>query len=233
MSTSERHQAERATTVNPERVGAGVMTSRRIVMRRLVLFGVPLLYLVLGLLHPTSNPEVGDETGLFIGLHVAQLFLIGGLAYMLWLLVAGLEGRAATVTRALILPFVIAYTALDAVLGIAWGIVAAKANELPAADQPAAGRLIDELLGTDLLGLILYWGAGVLWLAVALAAVTALRKEAPRVTLVLVATGSIVFVLGHAQPMGPIAMALILAGVAWWELRPRVDAGHAVTVQGA
>ena len=35
----------------------------------------------------------------------------------------------------LILPFVVAYTALDAILGIAWGIAAETANELPAADQ--------------------------------------------------------------------------------------------------
>jgi hypothetical protein len=35
-----------------------------VLLRRGVLFGVPLLYLVHGLLHPTSNPELGDETGL-------------------------------------------------------------------------------------------------------------------------------------------------------------------------
>ena len=194
-----------------------------------MLFGVPLLYGVLGLLHPTVNPEVGDETGLFLGLHVAQLFLIGGLSWMLWLLVEGLNSRAATVTRALLLPFIIAYTALDAVLGIAWSVVAAKANELPAADQPAAGKLLDELLDTDPLGLILYWGAGMLWLAVALAAVTALRRQAPPVALALVAIGSVVFVLGHARPMGPIAMALILTGIVWLELRPGQPTAEPVT----
>ncbi len=95
---------------------------RRMRVRRAVLFGVPLLYVVLGLLH-ADNPEIGDETGLFIWLHIGQLFLIGGLAYLLWLLVEGLESRAAKVARALIIPFVVLYTALDAVLGIAWGIV--------------------------------------------------------------------------------------------------------------
>src|SRR5918994_7828568 len=113
---------------------------RSIVVRRAVLFGVPFLYLVLGLLHPTSNPEVGDETGFFIGLHVAQLFLIGGLAYTILLLVAGLDSRAARAARALILPFIIVYTALDSVLGIAWAIVAEKANELPVADRRTASR---------------------------------------------------------------------------------------------
>ena len=92
-----------------------------------------------------ANPELGDETDLFIGLHIAQLFLIMGLGYVLWLLVEGVTNRAATVARALIIPFLVAYTALDAILGIAWGIAAETANDLPAADQPGAGRLIDEL----------------------------------------------------------------------------------------
>ena len=49
--------------------------------RRVILLGVPSLYVILGLLHPTANPGVGDETDLFVRLHIAQLFLIMGLAY--------------------------------------------------------------------------------------------------------------------------------------------------------
>ncbi|MGH3029398.1 MAG: hypothetical protein ACRDNE_01270 [Gaiellaceae bacterium] len=100
-------------------------------MRRAFLFGLPLLYLVLGLLHPTPDPGLGDETSLFIGLHIAQLFLIGGLAYSLWLLVDGVDGRAARIARALIPPYAITYTALDSIAGIAMGTVVAEANALP------------------------------------------------------------------------------------------------------
>ena len=112
------------------------MAGRGRTWRRVVLLGVPSLYVLLGLLHPTANPELGDETDLFVGLHIAQLFLIIGLGYVLWLLVEGVTNRAATLARALIIPFVVAYTALDAVLGIAWGIAAETANDLPA-DGPA------------------------------------------------------------------------------------------------
>jgi hypothetical protein len=213
-------------------------TKRSILLRRGVLFGVPALYVVLGLMHPTANPELGDETGVFIGLHIAQLFLIVGLGYMLWLLVEGLDSRAATVARNLILPFAVAYTALDSILGIAWGIVVEKANTLPAADQPAAARLINELLGDadpEIRGLLLYWGAGLLWLVVALAVGTALRRQAPRPAIGLMATGAIVFALGHARPMGPIGMMLVLAGIVWFELAPRrrKAARHAASLQGA
>ena len=204
-----------------------------IVRRRSILFGVPFLYLVLGLLHPTANPEVGDETGFFIGLHVAQLVLIGGLAYMFWLLIEGLGSRAARAARALILPFVIVYTALDAVLGIAWGIVVEKANELPVADQPTAGRLVDSLLEPEPLGYVLYFGAGLLWLAVALSVVAALWPRAPRPALALMAIGATVFALGHARPVGPIGMTLFLAGIAWLELRPGREEARRPSLQGA
>jgi hypothetical protein len=208
--------------------------ARSILFRRACLFGVPSLYLVLGLLHPPDNPELGEETGFFIGLHVAQLFLIGGLAYTLWLLVERLDSRAARLARVLILPFVIVYTALDSVLGIAWGIAAEKANALPAADQAAAGRLIDDLLEPEPLGYVVYFGAGLLWLAVALAVVAALWTRAPRPALALMAAGAIVFTLGHARPMGPIGMAFFLAGVVWLELwPPRGDARPVVSVQRA
>ena len=57
------------------------------------------------------------------------------MAYSLWLLVDGVENRAARVARVLILPYVITYAAFDAIAGIAMGTVVRKANALPAADQ--------------------------------------------------------------------------------------------------
>jgi hypothetical protein len=188
-----------------------------------LLLGVPFLYVLLGLVHPTANPELGDETDLFVRLHIAQLFLIVGLAWVLWLLVEDVDGRAATVARVLIIPFVVAYTALDSILGIAWGIAAETANDLPAVDQRGAGRLVDELISgdPDPRGLILYFGAGLLWLAVALAVVAALRDSAPLGALVAMSLGAAVFALGHAPPVGPVGMGLFLVGIAWIEFRPR------------
>ena len=142
---------------------------------------------------------------------------------MVWLLVEGLTSRAAGLARALILPFVVIYTALDAILGIAWGIAAETANQLPAEDQPGAGRLVDELISgdPDPRGLILYWGAGALWLVVMLTVVAALRDTAPLGALVSMSLGAAVFAIGHAPPVGPVGMALILLGITWAEFRPR------------
>lgn len=205
------------------------MNERHLIVRRAFLFGVPFLYLILGLLHP-EDPRFGDETGLFIWLHVAQLFLIGGLAYCIWLLVEGIENRAAGVARALILPYAIAYTAFDSIIGIAMGVTVREANEAPAADQAAAARLVDAIGEADPAGYVLYFGAALLWLGTAVAAAMALRKTAPRPALVLIVLGALIFAAAHPRPTGPIGMALFLAGVVWLELKPRPEAG-AISVQ--
>jgi hypothetical protein len=193
----------------------------RLLLRRTILFGTPLLYIVLGILHPMEDPGLGEATGLFIGLHFAQMFLIAGLALSLWLLVDGLESRAATVTRALILPFVILYTTLDAIAGLGMGDLVRMANELPAAEQATLGPFIEELREPDIGGYVIYLGAGLSWFAAVVAAAVAVRTRVSRPALVLMALGALVFAVGHPKPTGPIGMALFLAGVVWLELRPR------------
>jgi hypothetical protein len=204
----------------------------RLVLRRTVLFGTPLLYIVLGILHPMEDPGLGEATGLFIGLHFAQMFLIAGLALSLWLLVDGLESRAATVTRALILPFVILYTTLDAIAGLGMGDLVRMANELPAAEQAVLGPFIDELREPDVAGYAIYLGAGLSWFAAVLASTFALKRRGPGAALVLMALGALVFAVGHPKPTGPIGMALFLVGVAWLELRSRpAETPQAVSMQ--
>ena len=208
------------------------MTSDRLLLRRTILFGTPLLYIVLGIIHPMEDPVMGEATGVFIGLHFAQMFLIAGLAYSLWLLVDGLENRAATLTRVLIVPFVILYTTLDAIAGLGMGDLVRMANEAPAAQQATLGPFIDELREPDLAGYVIYLGAGLSWLAAVVAAAVALRKRGPRASLVLMVLGALVFAVGHPKPTGPIGMSLFLAGLIWLELRPQTaEARSSVTVQ--
>ena len=54
-----------------------------------------------------------------------------------------------------------------------------------------------------------------------LAVVAALRDTAPLGALVATALGTAAFTLGHAPPMGPAGMGLILLGIVWAEFRPR------------
>ncbi|MGH3057251.1 MAG: hypothetical protein ACRDPP_03315 [Gaiellaceae bacterium] len=200
-------------------------------LRRTILFGTPLLYIALGILHPMEDPVLGEATGLFIGLHFGQLFLIAGLAFSLWLLVDGLESRAATVTRVLIVPFLILYTTLDAIAGLGMGDLVRMANESSAAQQATLGPFIDDLREPDIGGYVIWLGAGLSWVAAVVAATVALKGRAPRAALVLMALGSLVFAVGHPKPTGPIGMGLFLAGVVWLERSREAETPQAVPAQ--
>ena len=179
---------------------------------RAIVACVPIMYGTLLMFHHDENPRIGDNTDVWIGLHLIQLAFIAGIACVLWLLAAPGLGRAAQAARALIVPFLILYTTLDAVLGLAWGLIARDAADLPVADRPAQQRLLDRLLEARPAGYILYFAAGLSLVAVTVTVAVARRANAPRFARWLLIAGSIVFAIGHAPPTGPIGMVLFGLG---------------------
>jgi hypothetical protein len=191
-------------------------------VRRAVLFGAPLSYIVLGLVHPMGDLEVGDAAGFYIFLHLVQPLLIALIAYGLWLLVDGIESQAATVVRYALIPYVILYAMFDAIAGIATGLIVREANEMSAADQAAVQRMMDGI-GEHPVLVAMWIGAGLSWLIPAVAAAIAVRHLVPRWVTAMMVLGAIVFAVGHPFPPGPIGMGLFLLGIAWLELRPREE----------
>ncbi len=190
----------------------------RSTFQRIALFGGPIGYIALGLVHPMSDPKVGDETDFFVFLHVVQPVLIGLMAYALWTLVEGLPGRAAKVARFAVVPYAIAYTMWDSIIGVAKGIFAGEAGSLSAADQ----AVVAGVLGTDhWLGYAIYVASGLSWLVAAVAVAVAVEQIAPLRVSLLLGIGGLIFALGHPIPPGPIGMTLFLVGVALLELRYR------------
>jgi hypothetical protein len=187
-------------------------------VRRAVLFGGPLGYVILGLVHPMGDLEVGDAAGFYIGLHLVQPFLIALIAYGLWLLVDGLESRAATVVRYALVPYLILYSMFDAVAGVATGLIVREANGMSAADQAAVQRMMDGI-GQHPVLVALWIGSGLAWLVPAVAAAMAVRSRVPRWITATMVLGAVIFAVGHPIPPGPIGMALFLVGILWLELR--------------
>jgi hypothetical protein len=187
--------------------------------RRAVIFSGVIGYAILGLVHPRSDPEVGDSAAFFIGLHVFQPVLIVLLAWGLWLLVDDLPGRAAAVARIAVVPFAIVYTMFDSLAGIATGLIAREGGNLPAADQAVVARLLDDL--DTLVVVAIAMAAIVTWLTAAVAAAIAVHEIAPLHVSLLIGLGAIVFAAGHPFPTGPIGMGLLLVGLALLEFRYR------------
>jgi hypothetical protein len=186
--------------------------------RRAVIFSGVIGYAILGLVHP-DDPEVGDSAAFFIGLHVFQPVLIVLLAWGLWLLVEDLPGRAAAIVRLAVVPFAIVYTVFDSLAGIALGVIAREAGNLPVADQAVAARLLDNLDTTLLV--VISAAAALTWLVAAIAAAVAVRALAPVYVSLLIGVGAAVFAAGHPSPTGPIGMGLMLVGLGLLEFRYR------------
>lgn len=178
---------------------------------------VPGLYVVLTALHSSSHPTVGDDTTGWVVLHLAQLVLIGGMACVFNALVADETNTPARASRALVLPYAIAYSAFDSVAGIGMGLWLDEANSLSVADQAAAARLLEAFVDPDAWWILLEFAASLSWLALAVAVVAARWDSAPRIALVLIGLGAVVFAVGHVRPIGPAGLLLLTAGVAWIE----------------
>jgi len=185
-------------------------------VRRAVIFGGPLLAYVIGIAHP-SGLVIGEANTRFLAVHLAFPFVICLLAWGLYLLVDGVENRAAKLARVLVVPFAVAYTAFEAVAGIARGTFVRKTEGLSLEEQASAARLISSFTHSAV-ARPLYLTAALLWLAAALSVVVALRRRAPLPALALLAVGALLWARTHVHPWGPTGMAAFLAGTVWIEL---------------
>jgi len=171
---------------------------------------------VIGVMHP-SRLVVGESDRLFLAIHLVFPFVICLMAWALYLLVDGVDNAAATATRWLVIPFAVAYTAFEAVAGIARGALIWKAENLTGDEQLHAAQLISSFTHSAI-ARPLWLTASALWLVTALSVVVALRGRAPVPALVLLAVGAVLFARTHVHPWGPAGMAAFLAGSVWVEL---------------
>jgi uncharacterized membrane protein YccF (DUF307 family) len=174
-------------------------------------------YIVLGAVHP-AEIKVGDDTTLYIGLHVIQPVFVLLLAWGVWLLVRDLPGRAAQIARIAIVPYAIAYSMLDAIAGVSLGQIVREANSASGADGAVVQRLLDNA-GTDYVGIAIFAASGLTWFAMALAAALAVKQIGGLGPTLLMAVGAAIFAVGHPFPPGPIGIALFGLGFAWLEVR--------------
>ena len=185
------------------------------VTRRIVVLATPLLFYVAAVVHP-ANASPGTDQTRFVAVHVALAVLWGMAGFMLWFLVDGVNGPAASAVRVLILPLVVAETMYVTFHGIARGAVIDAGRD--AGNDAAASQIVDSLSGSGLTEALSFISAS-LWIATVAALVLALRHRAPLPALVLMGLGGLLFTRSHVQPWGSAGMAIFLAGVVWLEFR--------------
>ena len=185
------------------------------------LIGVPLAWAVLLLFHPGGDGkeiylDVQDSVTAFMVVHLGMLIFIPLMAAAIWLLLRGLDGNAATVSRIALVPFVIFYSAWETLQGIGVGILASEVNGLPAAERATGADLVQNFAENPLavsLGVFATIGSLSLILAT-IAAGVALRREAgaPLAVPVLLALSGLL-ITAHPPPYGPTGLLFFVAAV--------------------
>src|SRR5918993_3171719 len=190
-------------------------------LRRIVLLGTPLVLTFLLLFHPSPYDDVADQllpiANWWITLHTIVFGLVPLMGVALWMLIAGLEGVIATLSRVAAVVFALFYDAGDAIAGISTGILARSA-EVGALGKRAAVAAIETLWADPTKNLLFDIGRYAWIVALVTAAVALYRAGAPRLPLVLLALPAYLVTFDHAFPFGSLTFGTFFVIAAWLEL---------------
>jgi hypothetical protein len=186
------------------------------------LIGVPLAWAVLLLFHPGGEgteityQEVQDKVTAWLVVHIGMMLFIPLMAAVVYLLLRGVEGIAARVSRIALVPFVVFYSAWEALQGIGVGILVDEVNALPQTERATGADLVHDFADNILIrNFGVFGNIGSLALITAMiAAGVALRRHAGAPLSVPVLLGLSGFLItAHPPPYGPIGLALFIAAV--------------------
>jgi hypothetical protein len=183
-------------------------------VRRWFLPTTALTLAVLLLFHPQGEGRIydglNDDVTRWLVVHLGLAILAGAMGLAGYLLVDGLRGRAATVSRIALSVFVVFFIAWEATLGIGTGILVDLANGMPAADRAPLADVIEDYFASPILFVLSLIGNGAWVVAMLAAAVAFGRAGAGRAVTLLVACSSL-FVMHDAGPVGAIGLACFAA----------------------
>jgi hypothetical protein len=191
---------------------------------------------VLLLFHPQSDGRLydgltGDVTRWLV-VHLGLAVLAGAMGLAAYVLVDGLDGRAATISRRALPVFVVFFIAWEATLGIGTGILVDVTNGLPAVDRPPVADAIEDYFASPILFALSIIGNGAWVVAMVAAAIAFRRAGASRPVTLLVACSSL-FVMHDAGPIGAIGLACFAAAAVLVDRSRRRPAPGAAAPQAA
>lgn len=186
---------------------------------RALLVGAPVAFAGLLMAHPTGEGSfsavVAANTTPWLVVHVGAAVLFPLMAYVVWLMLRGVEGRAARTARVALPVFAVFYGVWEALMGIATGIVAQEGNAATGAASTALAETVERIATHPIAGeLGVFNSVGSLaWVVGVSAALVALHGAGVRRgALVLLGIGAMMVM--HVPPIGPVALVcLSLAGL--------------------
>lgn len=182
---------------------------------------VPLAWAILLLFHPGGEGEelysdLQDQVTRMLIVHIGMLLFIPLMAVVVYVLLRGVEGTAALVSRIALAVYVVFYGAWEAMYGIGLGILGDAVNGLPEAER-ATGAAVIQDYGEHILlrgfGVLVSIGS-VAFVIATIAAGIALRRHAGAPLAVPILLGLSGFLIpAHPPPFGPTGLALFIVAV--------------------
>jgi hypothetical protein len=185
------------------------------------LIGVPLLWGILLLFHPggegdTIYLDAQDHVTRFLVVHVGMMLFIPLMAVALLLLLRGVEGTAAWVSRIALVPFVVFYSAWEVFQGIGVGVLVNELNGLPQAQPALREDLVQDFAEHPLIGPFGVFGSigslGLITAAIAAGIALYRHADAPVSVPVLLGLAGLLITV-HPPPYGPTGLALFIVAV--------------------
>jgi hypothetical protein len=189
------------------------------------LIGVPLLWGILLLFHPggegteVSYVELQDKVTAWMAVHIGMMLFIPLMAAVVYLLLRDVEGTAARIGRIALVPFVVFYSAWEALQGIGVGILVDEVNQLAQAERATGADLVHDFADNILIRNFGVFGniGSLALITAAIAAGVALRRHAGAPLSVVALLGVSGFLItAHPPPYGPIGLALFIVAVLLW-----------------
>ncbi|HWN20545.1 MAG TPA: hypothetical protein VNP93_01120, partial [Gaiellaceae bacterium] len=180
-------------------------------LRLVFLVATPLALAVVLWWHPAGGENVYEgvrgDVGAWLFVHAGMLILLPLLGLATFVLLRGLESRAATVSRIAVVFFLVFFTAYEVSVGVGTGILVDYANGLPAAEQAVVADAIQDYnrnwIVTDPSIAMIVGALG--WVVAMVAAAAAFRRSGAGWPVTLLVGGAALFAI-HPPPVGPIGL---------------------------
>ena len=192
--------------------------------KKWIVLGAPLLLGVLEIWHPVGQANktifesISPQADWWFTLHVLQLPLFGLVALAVVILVNKLKGPAVWLARIGMACFIVFYSAIDAIAGIASGLLIRSAQSLNSSGQDLVARqvnmmFLDPIVGGGTFSLVAVIGVLGWVIGVSAAAFALSRIGISGWSVFFFVMSGLLFGISHTPPTGPAGMACFVLAV--------------------
>ena len=217
--TPARVRAPRHPLLRPSPRKGPAMTVPRFSPRELAfMIGVPIAWGILLLFHPLGDGSdfysvIDGNVTAWLTVHIGMGIFVPLFAGVVYLLLRGIESRAATISRIGLAVFAVIYAAWELLLGVGTGILTDEVNALPKAQQAVGVDVLESYADSGLIAVFSVIGSvglGVAMIGAVVALRGAYRVGWPALVLMLL---SVPLIAVHEPPFGPVGLAVFIVSL--------------------